>query len=255
VLHIATGDWLSRTGVATGGTAPDGKLSVVQSVDVYTNLRLVELFANKKSLGVRSVGPTRKASWDVPFEDGLNVLEARGGTSSAEVRFLYRSSTLADPLIPFRELAVNVGSTSKYVDAAGLVWEADQPYARGAWGCTGGDPVTTNRNILGTADDPLYQSARQGLTLCRFDVPDGRYEVELRFAEHSFQQPGERVFSVSLNGNPVIANLDLVKEHDSLRAEARVFQVNATNKQGVIVHFSASIGEAVLSALRIRKLK
>lgn len=261
VLHIATQDWLSRTGANTGATESDGELSVVQPVQVYTNLRVVELFANKKSLGVKSVGPTKNVTWDVPFQNGLNLLEARGRTSDqeladhVEVRFLYRSSTLADPLVPFRELAVNVGSTSQYIDAAGLVWEADQPSARGAWGCTGGAPASTNRNILGSADDPLYQSVRQGITSCRFDVPDGRYEVELRFAEHYSQQPGERVFSVSLNGNSVIANLDLVKERGALRAEARVFQVNATDRQGVTIQFSASSGEAVLSAVRIRKLK
>jgi hypothetical protein len=101
----------------------------------------------------------------------------------------------------------------------------------------------------------LYQSFRQGLTACRFDVADGRYEVELRFTEHYFQQPGERVFSVAINGNPLIANLDLVKERGALRAEARVFQVNATHSQGVTIQFNASSGEAVLSAVRIRRLK
>ena len=242
-------------------TAADGKPFVVQPVEVYSNLGEVELFANQKSLGVKSVGPTRKVSWGVPFEDSLNVLEARGRTSGheltdrAEVRFVHRSSMLSDPLVPFRELAVNVGSSSQYIDAAGLVWDADQPYTRGAWGCAGGAEASTNRNILGTADDPLYQTARQGITTCRFDVRDGRYEVELRFAEHYFQRPGERVISVSANGISVIADLDLVKEHGALRAGRRIFQVNAIHRQGVTIDFSASRGEAVLSAIRIRKLK
>lgn len=252
VLHIATRDWLRRTGAGP---------TVIQPIEVYTNLPAVELFANQKSLGSKSVGPTRRASWDVPFEDGQNALEAKGQaggqalTDRVELHFAYRSNTLTDPRFPFRELAVNVGSTAQYIDAGGRVWEADQPYAREAWGCTGGDPVRTNRNILGSADDPLYQSFRQGLTACRFDVADGRYEVELRFTEHYFQQPGERVFSVAINGNPLIANLDLVKERGALRAEARMFQVNATQSQGVTIQFNASSGEAVLSAVRIRRLK
>jgi beta-galactosidase len=261
VLHIATHDWLSRAGTNTAATMPDGKLSVVQPVEVYTNLSAVELFTNRKSLGVKAVGLGRKVSWNVPFKNGLNVLEARGRTrdgtltDSAEVRFFYRAARLADPLFPFRELAVNVGSTSQYIDAAGLVWEADQEYSSGDWGCTGGAPTSTNKNILGTEDDPLYQSLRQELTSCRFDVPDGRYEVELRFAEYYFEQPGQRVFSVSLNENAGIVDLDLVKEYGALRAAARKFQVNATRRQGVTIQFSASRGEAVLSAVRIRKLK
>ena len=261
VLHIATHDWLSRTGVTTGATGPDGKLSVVQPVAVYTNLRVVELFVNKKSLGVKSVVSLRQVSWDVPFEDGLNVLEARGRTSQqeltdrVEVRFFPRLSALADTSIPFRELAVNVGSTSQYTDAAGVVWDADQPYAPGSWGYTGGGPANTTKNILGSPDDPLYQTVRQGIASYRFDVADGRYAVELCFVEHRDLQPGQRVFSVSLNGNPVITNLDLVKEYGASRAQARTFQVTANRRQGVTVQFSASRGEPVLSAIRIRKLK
>jgi beta-galactosidase len=234
---------------------------VVQPVEVYTNFPVVELLANKKSLGPKSVGSMRKVSWDVPFANGLNVLEARGMTSTremrdrAEVRFAYRSATLSNPSFPFHELAVNIGSTSQYIDADGLAWEADQPYAHGGWGCQGGVSSVTNRNIRGSADDPLYQRVRQGLNSCRFDVPDGTYEVELRFAEHFFQKPGERVFSVSLNGRPVIANLDLVKEHGILRAYERTFQVKVTHQQGVTIQFSPVSGEALLTAVRIRKLK
>ncbi len=260
VLHIATHDWQSRTGTNGGATGPYDTLSSVQPVEVYTNLREVELFANQKSLGAKVVGPARHAAWDVPFREGINIIVARGRmgnqelTDRADVRFLYRSATLADPLVPFRELAVNVGSPSQYIDAAGLVWEAEQSYTRGAWGCTGGASGSTNLNILGSADDPLYQSFRQGLTSCRFDVPDGRYRVELRFAEPLLRTPGERVFSVSLNGKPVIANLDLVRDSGALRANVRLFQVNATHKQGVTIEFSPSRGEAVVSAIRIRKL-
>lgn len=262
VLHIATHDWLNRTGTNPEMTGPHGKRgpAVVQPVAVYSNLSAVELFANSVSLGVKQVGPTKQVTWNVPFQDGLNTLEARGRTSGrelrdrAEVHFLVRPSRLADPLIPFRELAVNVGSMSQYIDAAGLVWEADQPYASGSWGYTGGAPANTNRNILGSTDDPLYQTLLQGLASYRFDVADGKYEVELRFAEPNPQPPGDRVFSVSLNGKPVIANLDLVRSHGALRAWAQTFPVGAAHGQGVTVKFSASRGEAVLSAVRIRKL-
>jgi beta-galactosidase len=263
VLHIATHDWLNRTGSNPEVRGPHGKRGqpkVVQPVSVYTNLSMAELFVNKVSLGVKSVGSTKLVTWNVPFQAGLNTLEARGRIGGrelrdrADVRFLVRPSTLADPLIPFRELAVNVGSTSQYIDAAGLVWDADQPYSSGSWGYTGGAPANTAKNILGSADDPLYQTLLQGLDSYRFDVANGRYEVELRFAEPYFEQPGERVFSVSLNGKPVIANLDLVRSYGALRAGAQTFPVDAAHGQGVTVQFSASRGEPVLSAVRIRKL-
>lgn len=262
VLHIATHDWLRRTGTSLAGTETgDKRGKSVQPIAVYSNLPVVELFVNGISLGVKPVGPTKQVTWDVPFLDGLNVLEARGRaggrelTDSVEVHFLYRPARLANPLIPFRELAVNVGSTSQYTDAAGLVWEADQPYAPGSWGYTGGAPANGTKNILGSVDDPLYQTLMEGLASYRFDVADGRYEIELRFAEHSFQQPGERVFSVFLNGKPVIANLDLVRSYGALSARAQTFIVRAAHNQGVTATFSANRSEAVLSAIRLRKLK
>lgn len=263
VLYIATHDWLSRTGTNPVTTGPHGKRGrpvVVQPVSVYSNLSVVDLFVNSVSLGVKPVGPTKKVTWNVPFQDGLNTLEARGRTSGrelrdrAEVRFLVRPSRLADPLVPFSELAVNVGSTSQYIDAAGLVWEADQPYTSGSWGYTGGAQTSTTKNTLGSADDPLFQTLMQNLVSYRFDVADGRYEVELRFAEPYFQHPGERVFSVFLNDRPMIANLDLVRSYGALRALTRTFAVSAAHGQGVTVKFSASRGEPVLSAVRIRKL-
>jgi beta-galactosidase len=261
VLHIATQDWLRRTGANPVVTAPGDKRLIVQPVTVYTNLSVVELFVNAKSLGIRSVAPAKRVTWDVPFRDGLNVLEARGPanegqvTDRAEVRFSYRPAKLADPSFSFHELAVNVGSTSQYVDAAGLVWEADQEYAPGGWGHTGGAPANTKSNILGSADDPLYQTLMQGLASYRFDVPDGNYEIELRFVEYYFQQPGERVFSVSLNGKPVIVNLDLVRRYGALTARAQTFTVRAARNQGVIATFNPSREEPLLSAIRIRKLK
>jgi beta-galactosidase len=197
----------------------------------------------------------------VPFVDGLNVLEARGRSGirelsdRADVRFFYRAANLADPKVPFRELAINVGSSAQYTDAAGLVWEADQPYVAGSWGYIGGAAAENTQNLLDSADDPLFQSSRQGLSQYRLDVPEGRYEVELRFAESRFQTPGERVFSVSINEKLEIGDLDLVKNQGFLRAFAQTSQVDVVAGQGLVITFNASRGESILGALRIKKLK
>ena len=257
VLHVATGDQPNRSGSNSG----DGKQPVTQPVIVYTNLPVVELLINGKSLGAKSVDAARHVSWDVPFQNGVNRIEARGRAGNrtesdkAEVRFRYRPTMLADQSMPFESLAVNVGSNAQFTDDNGVLWEADQPYQPGGWGYVGGATGSANQNVLGTSDDPLYQTLRQGLKAYRFDVPDGSYELELRFLEHRATKPGERIFAVALNGQTVIEQLDIVKAYGPLRAATKTFQVRATQRQGVTIDFRPIVGDTVLSAILIRQLR
>jgi beta-galactosidase len=261
VLHLATRDWAIRQGAKPSDQSDHGEQPLSQPVEIFTNLSAVELFINGKSLGSKLVNTSRHTSWDVPFRSGLNLIEARGRAGSrtvsdkAEVRFIYRAAFLADPSVPFDNLAVNVGSNAQFIDAGGAVWEADQPYKLGGWGYIGGAPGTATQNVLDSTADPLYQTVRQGLKAYRFDVPDGRYEVQLYFLEHRFTKPGERVFSVSLNGKTVIDKLDLVKEYGWQRAASRNFQVSVEQGQGVTVDFAGVVGDPVLSAVLVRKLR
>lgn len=260
VLHLATREWSRRTGVNPEAKTEGSLPFVKQAVQVYSNLPEAELFVNGKTLGTKQFGGARAATWDVPFRDGLNVLEVRGQAGNrlvsdrAEVQFVYRPPTLADTSSSFTQLAVNVGATSQFTDETGLTWEADQPYAPGGWGYVGGEPDKTDQNIRGTTDDPLYRTLRKGLQSYRFDVPDGNYEIELRFAEARFTKPGAHVFSVSANGKAVIENFDPVKEAGPFRAISRTIRISTSNGRGVEFQFQAVSGDAVLSAIRIRRI-
>lgn len=44
-------------------------------------------------------------------------------------------------------------------------------------------PYGTDKNILDTEDDPVYQTQQTGIQQYRLDVPPGKYEVRLHFAE------------------------------------------------------------------------
>ena len=57
------------------------------------------------------------------------------------------------------------------------------PTPAGAWGAVGGQTYSVGNAIIGTMDDTLYQSERFGMSEYRFDVPNGDYAVDLRFAE------------------------------------------------------------------------
>jgi len=102
---------------------------------------------------------------------------------------------------------VNAGGPA-YTDGAGKAWAADQAYSPGSWGYVGGSTFAVSDPIARTVDDPLYQSERYGLTEYRFDVPNGTYEVELRFAEIWFSASGQRVFDVRIEGTTFLTDFD-----------------------------------------------
>jgi beta-galactosidase len=270
MVYVASRDWAHRGGV--------GATTVTQPVDVYTNLPSVELFVNGRSLGAKSPDDVRKASWDVPFGDGEHVIEARasGEHGTAVDRMTIRMdrtpADLRDPKAPFRELAVNVGSNAQYLDADGLVWLADQPYAAGSagtFGHLGGKRALLAREVLitNTAQSPMYATYQAGIEGYRVDVPDGDYEVELRFAgtggtagtaaaggaEAASGGSGARVFAVTVNGATVADRLDLTTRGNVAPATDLTVRATAVNGGGIVVGFRALQGQPVLNGIRVRK--
>lgn len=259
MVHIASRTWTRRSG--TDSTAPlgAGLRAVRQPVDVYSNAARVELFANGRSLGVRAPDDVKRITWDVPFVDGANVLDARavGATASDRlvITFTYRAPMLSDVSVPFKEIAVNVGSQAEMADVDGVIWLADRAYTKGSYGHVGGEAVPFSKElpVRGTSQPPVYITFREGLSAYRFDVPDGDYELELRFAEPNATPVGERVFDVQVNGTPVVTMLDLVTQAGTGVAVPVLVPVRAVNGGGLDVRFVSRKGKPILSAIRVRR--
>jgi hypothetical protein len=64
--------------------------------------------------------------------------------------------------------------------------------------------------IAGTTDPTLYQTERYGNMTYSFGMPNGMYAVTLKFAELYWSSPGQRVFNVSINGQQVLTNFDIL---------------------------------------------
>jgi beta-galactosidase len=202
--------------------------------------------------------------WQLPLVNGWNLLEARGKRGDAEVRdsvrvhFVKRAPRLDDPNVPFEEIAVNSGANVSYTDPQGLIWEADQEYKSGSWGYIGGLDQwkaikgDTRADILGTTEDPLYQAVRDQVEGYRFDVPDGSYELELRFTEYFPNKPGQRIFRVICNGETLIERLDLAEAYGVRRAVSRTFSTRAQDGKGLNIRFEPIAGKPIISALRVR---
>ncbi|MFC1485748.1 malectin domain-containing carbohydrate-binding protein, partial [Candidatus Latescibacterota bacterium] len=65
------------------------------------------------------------------------------------------------------------------------------------------------RPVLTTAQDSLYLTFREDIDAYLLEVPIGTYTVTLKFCEPTIESMGQRIFSVELEGNPVISDLDI----------------------------------------------
>jgi hypothetical protein len=97
----------------------------------------------------------------------------------------------------------------------------------------------------------LYQSERYAPTVT-YNVPvaNGNYEVTFYFAEMYFSAAGKRVFSVNLEGQPVLQNFDIWAVAGQYAAVQRTFAVAVSN--GVLnIAATASVDNAKISAIQI----
>ncbi len=152
---------------------------------------------------------------------------------------------------------VDCGSNRNYVDNMGLLWSADRAYSPGSWGYVGQtDAFTNSREIAGTANDGLYQTARYawGSFGYRFDVPNGNYRVSLYFAEIYFATSGRRRFNVSIEMQPVLQNYDIfIAAGGWLIARAETFEVSVSDGH-LDVDLAPVLGEPMINVLRVVKL-
>lgn len=166
--------------------------------------------------------------------------------------------TVTPTPLPY-QVGVNCGGR-EYQASDGLLYQPDQPYAPGSWGWVGGQAgfvTTTNQPISNTIDDPLYQSQRYAMSAYRFSVPAGHYEVLLRFAEiFPYVKPGQRVFSVYLEGQRVMERVDTVGQWGRYRAWDGKYCIEV-NDGTLDITFENHTTEyaAVINAIRVTRLE
>jgi beta-galactosidase len=163
-----------------------------------------------------------------------------------------RSQACTDAAPQHFTLAMNA-SSCEVTGADGTLWEACRDYAPGSWGRVGGRSTTSRHRIFDTDDDALYQSTLEGLQSLRFDVPDGTYQVDVRFAETADRKPGERVFDVTVNGGSLATGLDLAASAGPFHAVTRSSQVTCHGRSGIRIDFRAARGEPTVSAVRVTR--
>jgi hypothetical protein len=131
---------------------------------------------------------------------------------------------------------------NNYTDSSGNVWVPDTSATNVT--VSGGTLVhpAPPPTIGETADQPLYQSDRQGTTFSYTfnSLPSGFYTLTLKFAEITYlnnaANSGVRIFNVTVNGLQVLTDLDVAATTGgALLAYDQVFPGIVPNSAGQIV--------------------
>ncbi|MEN9578313.1 MAG: hypothetical protein RJA70_1322 [Pseudomonadota bacterium] len=149
--------------------------------------------------------------------------------------------------------AVNAGGNA-YVDGTGDTWVKDKSHSNGSWGYVQkGKTRSVTKAIAGTTDPILYRSQRENAYAYRYDgVPNGIYEIDMRFAEITNTKLGKRMFDVVVEKTMVLPAHDIVYEVGTYAANNERFFVEVTDGR-LDVRFiaRAGAGQPVINALRV----
>ena len=98
----------------------------------------------------------------------------------------------------------------------------------------------------------MYQSERwNGSTFqYQFSVPNGSYQVNLKFAEIYNTGPGQRVFNVNINGQAALTNFDIFALAGANTALDRASTVNVTGGT-ITIQFVPVVSNPKISAIEI----
>ena len=278
-VRIGSRAWTLRGGVAAG---PDS-LFCAQTVEVYTNQPAATLTLNGHALGTH---PAEEgvARFRVPFANGPNRLAATTSTGrdEVEIEFQLTPTDLIASQLPFAELNVSLGDQRTFTDATRRqVWLPEQAYQPGGWGYVGGKVFVqantsrvsygSDRDILGTDYDPIFETQRIGIEEFRADVPPGDYDVTLHFAELQYLPPAEKLaynldkaaavaaaapserrFGISLNGR-ALPDLSTATGLRPQLALSETMRVTVAAGQPLVVAFRARQGESILNGIQIHR--
>ncbi len=131
----------------------------------------------------------------------------------------------------------------QYTSQDGTIYQTDADFS-------GGQAASTTATITGTTDPVLYQTERYGNFSYQIPLPNGNYEVTLKFAEIYWNGTGQRIFNVSMQGTQVISNLDIYAKVGKNAAYDVTIPVSVT--YGVLnIGFSTVVDNAKVSAIEV----
>jgi beta-galactosidase len=200
-------------------------------VKVYANTDSVSLTVNGVSLGTKTSTNHIFLWTGVSLQSGSNTIQASGPNAPPDsVTWNYAPN-----------VRVNAGARMPYTDGSGKFFDVDHWYS-------GGTASSTSATIAGTSDQAEYRTYRYGTFTYAIPVVNGTYTVYLKFVEPSFSAAGQRVFSVTAEGQTLVSNLDVFARVGRNTALQLSFPVTVTD--GVLnLGFTPSVNNPIVAAI------
>jgi hypothetical protein len=257
----------------TGSTAPMVSNIPDQIVNVGTSFATISLddyvydsdhadnqiiwTASGNSALIVTIDANRVATVTVPTPSWVGsetitftAIDPLGFSDSDEATFTVQPP----PAVTFR---INCGG-SNYMDGSGKLFVADKAYVPGDFGYIGGNVKTYTNDILGTTDDPLYQTLRylNGTVIYQLDnMPAGGYEVTLYFMEPSIPEVGGRLFDILAEGTVALDNYDIFANAGaSFTAVTETFTTQVSDGQLNLDFVSANNRAIIICAIEVSSL-
>jgi len=168
------------------------------------------------------------------------------------------AATAASPVIPVPSGNSSVPRTIVAISCGGSgvgTFEKDKYFRGGQVFKSDPQYHVRTAGVDNAAPEAVYQSERwsDNLSYAITDLsPGAPYTVRLHFAECYFQEIGQRIFSVSINGTPVLNNFDIISSAGGARiAVVRSFHTTATNRGEIILSFTQKVENPKINGFEI----
>jgi beta-galactosidase len=223
----------------------------VTDIKAYSSAEQARLSLNGNEIGLVPC-LSGICSWrSVRLSQGANELIVTAQIAGAAVTdSLHWSLSHSD-----RVVSIKAGDIAGYASKDGQRFGSDAYFAGGtAHGVNPPDTAPPDRITVLAADGRLYDSFREGEFSYRVPLPNGRYRVQLKFAELTATGPGERVFDVTANGVTQLRGFDILKAAGGRLKGVDQFFDAAVDNGILVLAFRPRRGSALVSALSITPL-
>jgi hypothetical protein len=234
----------------TAGQTVSGTITIIALASDNIGVAGVQFLIDGQAYGAEDTAAPFSASLNTTTRtNGSHTIaaiarDAAGNRRTSSVVSFNVSNTTTPPPTTFSPIRVNSGG-STYTDPENLLWQPDYGFNTGAI-------ASTTSPIGSTTADTMYQSQRNSSTplTYTFTVPNGNYNVFLKWAEFTATARGQRVFHVDVNGARVVSNLDVYGEGGRYNAVKRTIPISVSGGR-IQITFTPVTGAAIINAIEV----
>jgi enterochelin esterase-like enzyme len=198
---------------------------------------------SSSSAAMMSSSSVMESSSAVAISSSVIASSSPAFLSSSSAEAASSSSVATIPAGAALVYAINAGGAKTTL--GGIEYQADR-FSTGTGGTT-----TTQNPISDTTEDTLYQSQRYGTNKYEIPVTNSTYSVKLHFAEIYHKTAGARLFSVSVEGQPIIQNIDLYKDVGQEKAYDVIVPMIMVADKSLTIELTSQIDNATISGFSI----